>query len=77
MTSGEARSVERRASPAVVSTMNVLKTEPTLEGSAYGLGPTARTMPTTVMQDEVGPVPPAGEDGGHEAEGGHGEAGRR
>ncbi len=33
MTNGEARSVERRASPAVVSTMNALITEPTVEGS--------------------------------------------
>ena len=48
--SGEARSVERMARPAVVSTMKFLMTEPTLEGSLYGLGPTASTMPTTVIR---------------------------
>ena len=48
MIRGEARSVDRMARPAVVSTMIFLMTEPMLDGCSYGLGPTAITMPTTV-----------------------------
>jgi hypothetical protein len=50
MIKGEARSVERMASPAVVSTMIFLITDPTPEGWSKGLGPTAITMPTTVIR---------------------------
>ena len=45
-TSGVARSVERRARPAVVSVMNDLSHPPTRVGSSKGKGPTERTRPT-------------------------------
>ena len=46
-TSGAARSVERRARPAVVSDMKALSSDPTPVGLKYGKGPTASTTPTT------------------------------
>lgn len=46
-TSGAARSVDRRARPAVVSDMKALSSDPTPVGWKYGKGPTASTMPTT------------------------------
>ena len=50
MITGEARSVERMASPAVVSTMIFLMMAPTLVGWSNGLGPTAITMAITVIR---------------------------
>ncbi len=44
-TTGVARSVERRANPAVVFVMKSLRTPPIRVGSLYGKGPTDSTMP--------------------------------
>ena len=45
-TRGVARSVERSASPAVVSVMNDLSQPPTVVGFENGKGPTERISPT-------------------------------
>ena len=60
-TSGVARSVERRARPAVVSVMKDLRQPPITVGSEKGNGPTERTRPTKIKHDEVGPLAPAHE----------------
>ena len=50
ITVGVARSVDRRANPASVRVMKVLRARPMAEGELKGWAPTARTMPISTSR---------------------------